>query len=48
MVLVLCTLSDDVLYLYCFVKIIGFQNYWANIISILKFTKGHNTVKNQG
>ena len=43
----LCTLSDDDLYLYYFSWNYhkGFQSYWANTISILQFTKGHNSEK---
>ena len=45
-----CTLFEAVLYLYhvwCkYTK--GFQSYLANTICILKFTKGHNSVKTVG
>ena len=47
MVLVLCTYPDDVLYLYqvLWKYLKGFQNYWANTISIVKFSKGNNSIK---
>ena len=47
MVLVLWTSFDDALYLYqCLLKYLkGFQSYCANTISIVKFSKGHNSVQ---
>ena len=47
MVFNLCTSSDDALYLYQVSRkyLIGFHSYWADMICILKFTKGHNFVK---
>ena len=46
-ILVLGTLSDGVLYLYQswrkYLK--GVQSYKTDTISILKFTKGHNSIK---
>ena len=47
MVLVLSMSFDDVLYLYqgSWKNLKGFQSYWADTISIVKFSKGHNSVK---
>ena len=51
MVLVLCTLFDNASYLYqdlCkYLKGLR-SNYYADRISIVKFDKGHNTIKNVG
>ena len=49
MVLNLCTLSDHALYLYQVSRkyLKEFLSYWADTISIiLKFSEGHNSVKN--
>ena len=45
-VLVLCKLHDDVLYLYqvLWKYLKGIQRYWADMISKVKFSKGHNSV----
>ena len=50
MVLVLCTSSDNVLYLYQVVSkfLKGFKSYCAETVTIVKFAKGHNSVKNVG
>ena len=47
MFLVLCTSSDDALYLYQILNkyLKGFGRYCADTISIMKFAKGHNSVK---
>ena len=48
MVLVLCTLSDNGLYLHqdlC-TNLRGLRSYCADTISIVKFGKGHNFIKN--
>ena len=47
MVLTLCTLPDGVLHLYqaSWKYLNGLESYWADMISILKFTKGHDSVK---
>ena len=50
MVLVLCKSSDNALYLYqdlckC---LKGLRSYCADTISIVKFGKGHNSIKNVG
>ena len=47
-VLNLCTSSDDALYLYQVSRkyLKRFQSYSANTISLLKFSKGHNSIKN--
>ena len=43
----LCPSSDDALYLYQVSRkyLKGFQSYGADAICILKFAKGHNSVK---
>ena len=48
--LVLCTSSDNALYLYqVLLKYLkGFQMYCEDTISIVKFAKGHNSIKNVG
>ena len=48
MVLNICPLSDDALYLYQVSRkyLKGFHCYWGNAINTLKFAKGHNSVKN--
>ena len=50
MVLNLYTSSDDALYLYQVSRkyLTGFQYYIADAICILKYAKGHNSVKNIG
>ena len=50
MVLNLCTSSDDTLYLYQVSRKYpkGFQSDRADMICILKFTKGHNFLKSVG
>ena len=50
MVLVLCMSCNDALYLYrgSWKYLKGFQSYWADTISMVKFSKGHNSVKNVG
>ena len=43
---VFCMSHDDVLYLYQVSENISeFQNYGADTISKLKFTKGHHSIK---
>ena len=48
MVLVLCTSSDNALYLYqdLWKYLNGFGSYYEDTISIVKFAKEHNSVKN--
>ena len=50
MCLVLCTLSNNALYLYQVMQqyLKGFGCYCAETISIGKFAKGHNSTKNKG
>ena len=50
MVLDLCSSSSDALYLYqIWLKYLKmFQSYRADTISMSKFSKGHNSVKNVG
>ena len=46
MVLNLSTASEDALYLYQVSRkyLKGFQSYWEDAVSILKFSKEHNSV----
>ena len=50
MVLNLCTSSDDALYLYQVSRkyLKRFQSYWEDVVCILKFSKGHNSVNSVG
>ena len=50
MVLVLRISSDNALYLYKVLQkyLRGFRSYCADTISIVKFAKGNNSVKNVG
>ena len=50
MVLVLCALSDNDLYLYqvLWKYLKGLGSYYAGTISIMTFAKVHNSVKNVG
>ena len=50
MVLNLCISSDDALYLYQVSRkyLKGFQSYSEYTVCILKFSKGHNSVKSVG
>ena len=44
----LCTSTDDALYLYQVSRkyLRGFQSYREDVVCILKFSKGHNSVNN--
>ena len=46
MVLNLCISSDDVLVSRKYLK--GFQSYRGDVVCILKFSKGHNSVNSTG
>ena len=50
MVLVLCSSPDNAMYLYqiLYKYLKGFGSSCADTISIVKFAKGHNSVKNVG
>ena len=50
MVLNLCISPDDALYLYQVSRkyLKGFQSYQEDAVCILKFSKGHNSVKSVG
>ena len=50
MVLVLCTSTDDAWYLYHVSRkyLKGFQSYSADMICILNFTNGYDSVKTVG
>ena len=50
MVFVLCMSFDDASYLYqgWWKYLKGFQSYWADTISTVKFSKGHNSLKQDG
>ena len=50
MVLILCSSPDNALYLYHILckYLKGFESSCADTISIMKFAKGHNSVKNVG
>ena len=50
MILILCTSSDNALYLYQVSRkyLKGFQSYLEAAVYILKFSKGHNSVNSVG